>query len=195
MILTPERWAQIRAESEAHARGLEDHRLACVRAIRNRFLDRQTPADRRSYHGLARERTLFRYTRPKVIEMQALGLPWGWRTFKEPNRNAVHLMPAWLYWLVRLRHEWRWPALERLTALGLLEFPYDGALYSEMRPTLPLWLRRFLWCFLNDRDHTPLGFNFGVHEDLQDPKQLAAMLSREFANIFSGFGTVRAVKR
>jgi hypothetical protein len=151
-----------------------DRRLRAVDRIRRSFLSPAPgglePLPVRAFWGLG----WWKVPRPmgtitevnparSSVTIEAAPLPWGyppapfgWRWLKVLDRNAAILLPLWLYWPAYFCRYWRSIVFDPLIAVGLWAVEEPGCHYTEDgRPTLPLWLRRAWWCFLNDADTAP----------------------------------------
>lgn len=90
--------------------------------------------------------------------------PFGWRWMKEPGRDALRMMPVWLYWPMCAWRN-RWAIYRPLIRLGFL-VGAEGALYSSFRwnwhfwrsqravfgPVTP-WQRFAYWCLRKEYEY------------------------------------------
>lgn len=91
-----------------------------------------------------------RYVRERMVDV-----PWGWRWLKVPDLDAKVLLPLWLYWPVRLWSDRYRLVFRPLIRLGLWRVREPAGYYVDGHLTAPRWLRRAVWCFINDADHAP----------------------------------------
>lgn len=106
-----------------------------------------------SHFGLGRP-----FTRVFFVERR-VDVPFGWTRMKEPDRDVITVMPWWLAAFVLVRRYWpNWLFGRVLMPLGLWTLKEEGGFYVEGRFTCPMPIYRFVWCFLNDRDHFPIQF-------------------------------------
>lgn len=109
-----------------------------------------------------------------------LRIPFGWRALKVPDRDAVEVMPLWLYWPVRLRRDRYHLVFGTLMRLGLWAVKEEGGYYVDGYWTCPLPIKRALWCFLNDADRSPPQMGrFLSNEDRAELERLAAKLAEQ----------------
>lgn len=138
-VVGPEVW---RALDQAEARRRH------VRRVVSAF----TATERWQASSTARRGLAAVYTRDAIAALKPT-IPGGWVMRQLWDRDAIVILPAWLAWL---GDAWRgrFLAFRLAMRLGLWRVK-EGDYYAEGHVTAPRWLRRAVWCFLNDRDEYP----------------------------------------